>query len=132
MLSRLIALEENYSITCLTRSEEKAKLIDQLRPNLTAIQGDLSNESLLEEQASKHDISINTADADHVGRDKPRILNLSAHAALSSAWVHPGHSPRPGKAQGCYRSPAHPDPHFWNWCAYRRKLEAPMRQGGRG
>ncbi len=82
MLSRLIALEENYSITCLTRSEEKAKLIDQLRPNLTAIQGDLSNESLLEEQASKHDISINTADADHVGRDKPRILNLSAHGGF--------------------------------------------------
>jgi hypothetical protein len=50
----------------LSRSEEKVELLNKLRDNVKGLKGSLSDLDLLEEQASKHDIIFNTADADDV------------------------------------------------------------------
>jgi nucleoside-diphosphate-sugar epimerase len=65
-VDRLLKLDVPYPITALTRSQDKADLINKLRPNVKAVVGSLSDLDLLEEQASQHDITINTADADDV------------------------------------------------------------------
>jgi len=65
--NRLLALETPFPITALTRSKDKAELINNLRPHVKAVVGTLEDLDLLEEQASKHDITINTADADNLG-----------------------------------------------------------------
>jgi hypothetical protein len=61
-----LALETPYPITALTRSKDKAELVDNLRPHVKAVVGTMQDLDLLEEQASKHDITINTANADDV------------------------------------------------------------------
>lgn len=68
VLSKLLKYKTQYPITALTRSEEKVELFNKLRDDVKGLHGSLSDLDLLEEQASKHDIIFNTADADNVSR----------------------------------------------------------------
>jgi nucleoside-diphosphate-sugar epimerase len=67
VLSRFLALEAKHTYSVLTRSEEKAKLIDQLRPGqVKAVQGTHQDLELIEKLASDSDIVVNCADSDDV------------------------------------------------------------------
>lgn len=66
VLYKLLAYKKQYPITALSRSEEKVELLNKLRDNVKGLKGSLTDLDLLEEQASKHDIIFNTADADDV------------------------------------------------------------------
>lgn len=66
MLSKLLNYKKQYPITALSRSDEKVELLNKLRDNVKGLKGSLDDLDLVEEQASKHDIIFNTADADHV------------------------------------------------------------------
>ena len=66
MFSKLLQYKKQYPITALSRSDEKVELLNKLRDNVKGLKGSLSDLDLLEEQASKHDIIFNTADADDV------------------------------------------------------------------
>lgn len=66
VFSKLLQYKKQYPITALSRSDEKVELLNKLRDNVKGLKGSLSDLDLLEEQASKHDIIFNTADADDV------------------------------------------------------------------
>lgn len=66
VFSKLLQYKKQYPITALSRSDEKVELLNKLRDNVKGLKGSLSDLELLEEQASKHDIIFNTADADDV------------------------------------------------------------------
>jgi len=67
VLSRFLALETKHQYTVLTRSEEKAKLIEQIRPGqVKAVQGNHQDLELIEKLASENDITFNCADSDDV------------------------------------------------------------------
>jgi nucleoside-diphosphate-sugar epimerase len=69
VLSRFLALETKHQYTVMTRSEEKAKLIDQLRPGqVKSVQGSHQDLDLIEKLASENDITFNCADSDDVGQ----------------------------------------------------------------
>jgi nucleoside-diphosphate-sugar epimerase len=69
VLSRFLALETKHTYNVLTRSEEKAKLIEQLRPGqVKGVQGTHQDLELIEKLASESDIVVNCADSDDVSR----------------------------------------------------------------
>jgi dihydrodipicolinate synthase/N-acetylneuraminate lyase len=74
VFSKLLNYKKQYPITALSRSDEKVELLNKLRDNVKGLKGSLDDLDLVEEQASKHDIIFNTADADHVSYDLRAFL----------------------------------------------------------
>lgn len=67
MLSKLLQHQTPSHITVLARNGPKVELINTLKDSrLRSVQGDLRDINLIEELASKHDVILNTADADAV------------------------------------------------------------------
>ncbi|OCK74520.1 NAD(P)-binding protein [Lepidopterella palustris CBS 459.81] len=66
--------DQNHHISALVRSQEKA---DWLRAHgIRPVLGDLSATDLIEEEALKADVFINTADSDHLPSAKAAVLGL--------------------------------------------------------
>ncbi|KAJ9097233.1 hypothetical protein QFC21_004902 [Naganishia friedmannii] len=81
VLSKLLKYKTQYPITALTRSEEKLELLNKLEDNVKGLHGSLTDLDLLEEQASKHDIVFNTADADNVEATKALLKGMAKRKA---------------------------------------------------
>jgi nucleoside-diphosphate-sugar epimerase len=80
VLSRMLEVCPDHSYTVLTRSDEKAKLISELRPDqVKAVTGTHQDLELMESLASEHDITYNCADSDDVS-----VLGFSAPQIDSS------------------------------------------------
>lgn len=78
VLSRFLALETKHQFTVLTRSEEKAKLIDQIRPGqVKAVQGTHQDLDLIEKLASENDITFNCADSDDLDLTKAVLKGMA-------------------------------------------------------
>lgn len=90
MFSKLLQYKKQYPITALSRSEEKVELLNKLRDNVKGLHGSLSDLDLLEEQASKHDIIFNTADADDVSAKYPYFQNCELTVPIISVEGNQG------------------------------------------
>ncbi|KAI1866555.1 hypothetical protein JX265_007856 [Neoarthrinium moseri] len=80
-----------YSI--LVRTQEKADQVKAKYPKVRAVIGDLDNSKIIEEEASRADIVLHTADAsDHEGAAKAIAAGLaSGHSASKPGfWLHTG------------------------------------------
>jgi uncharacterized protein YbjT (DUF2867 family) len=62
VLAQLLADKNKYTITTLSRSPERTKLLE--KEGITAIQGSLSDLEILEKEAAANDVTIHCADAD--------------------------------------------------------------------
>jgi nucleoside-diphosphate-sugar epimerase len=72
VLSKFLTLNAQHTYTVLTRSEEKAKMIDDLLPGrVKAAQGSHQDLDLIEKLASENDITFNCADSDDVIQGLP-------------------------------------------------------------
>ncbi|GHJ86682.1 hypothetical protein NliqN6_3084 [Naganishia liquefaciens] len=81
VFSKLLQYKKQYPITALSRSDEKVELLNKLRDNVKGLKGSLSDLDLLEEQASKHDIIFNTADADDLKATKALLKGMAKRKA---------------------------------------------------
>ncbi|KAF2813624.1 NAD(P)-binding protein, partial [Mytilinidion resinicola] len=74
LLPNIITFPPNYTIAALVRSPEKAKWPES--HNIRPILGSLDDAVLIEEEASKADILINTADSDHLPSARAAVAGL--------------------------------------------------------
>ncbi|KAG2176105.1 hypothetical protein INT43_005338 [Umbelopsis isabellina] len=74
ILNALLESKEDYSITVLVRSEEKAKAFNKM--GIKTVIGDLDSSDLISEQAFKSDLVITAANCDHLGEAKAVVAGL--------------------------------------------------------
>lgn len=88
VLSKLIALPNNFTYTCMTRSEDKAKKLESLRDGrIKGVVGTFEDAELIEKLASEADITFNCADSDDVGLNKAVLAGARKRKAAT------GHRP---------------------------------------
>ncbi|KAL4863910.1 hypothetical protein BDV12DRAFT_20753 [Aspergillus spectabilis] len=83
----------NYEFSALIRTEEKAKYVTDLYPNVRVVLGDLDDAEKIENESAWADVVIHTADAsDHVGAAKAIAKGLiQGHSAERPGyWLHTG------------------------------------------
>ncbi|KAF2092990.1 NAD(P)-binding protein [Rhizodiscina lignyota] len=83
----------NYEYSVLIRTQDKADAVKKAYPSVRVVLGDLDNSAILEEEASRADIVIHTADAsDHEGAAKAIAAGLvKGHSKENPGfWLHTG------------------------------------------
>jgi nucleoside-diphosphate-sugar epimerase len=93
VLSKFLTLNAQHTYTVLTRSEEKAKMIDDLLPGrVKAAQGSHQDLDLIEKLASENDITFNCADSDdvsHTSKAYRAVAYRSWHLAAPTPLARP-------------------------------------------
>ncbi|KAL1857631.1 hypothetical protein Daus18300_010271 [Diaporthe australafricana] len=83
----------DFEYSLLVRNESKAAPVKEKYPNVRIVYGSLDDSKVLEEEASKTDILIHTADAsDHAGAAKAFAAGLAAGHSKEKPgyWIHTG------------------------------------------
>ncbi|KAL4881756.1 hypothetical protein BJY04DRAFT_217823 [Aspergillus karnatakaensis] len=83
----------DHEFSALIRTEEKAKYVKDLYPNVRAVIGDLEDSEKIEKEAAWADVVLHTADAsDHVGAANAIAKGLIAgHSSERPGyWLHTG------------------------------------------
>ncbi|KAL5342715.1 hypothetical protein BJX70DRAFT_355625 [Aspergillus crustosus] len=83
----------DYEFSALIRTEEKAKYVKDLYPNVRIVIGELDDSEKIEKEAAWADVVIHTADAsDHVGAANAIAKGLvTGHSAdRPGYWLHTG------------------------------------------
>jgi hypothetical protein len=75
LLPNITISPPKYTISALVRSAEKAKWLET--NNIRPVLGSLNDTALIEEEASKADILINTADSDHLPSARAAVAGLT-------------------------------------------------------
>ncbi|KAF2496499.1 NAD(P)-binding protein, partial [Lophium mytilinum] len=75
LLPKLTTSPPSYTISALVRSPEKSKWLDS--HNIHPVLGSLDDIALIEDEASKSDVLINTADSDHLPSARAAVAGLT-------------------------------------------------------
>lgn len=80
----------DYEYTAIVRNPDKGAIVAAEYPKTRLVYGTLDNAALLEEESSKADIVLHTADADHEGAARAIAKGLAAgHTAEKPGyWLH--------------------------------------------
>ncbi|KXN80903.1 hypothetical protein AN958_06850 [Leucoagaricus sp. SymC.cos] len=82
-------LKAQFHITALCRnSHQRLPELQKFYPDLEVVEGTLEADSIIQEQAAKADILINTASSDHIESIKSTLKGLEKYSA-----AHPGNPP---------------------------------------
>jgi len=86
LLTELLSRRGDLAITALIRSDDKASKLQSL--GVTPLKGDLNDEDLIAEAASKADIIIHAATADHLPSARAVVKGIKARSNKSSKSIY--------------------------------------------
>ncbi|KAF2034233.1 NAD(P)-binding protein [Setomelanomma holmii] len=88
VLGPLVKKHPEYQIVNFVRTEEQAAIIESAFPTVETVLGDLDNSRVLESEASKADVILNLASADHIAGALSLIKGISLGNNKNAALIH--------------------------------------------
>ncbi|KAF9448159.1 NAD(P)-binding protein [Macrolepiota fuliginosa MF-IS2] len=84
LISRDPELRDKFHIIALCRnSQQRLPELQKLYPDLEVVEGTLESDAIIQEQATKADIVINTASSDHIESVKSTLKGLEKNSAAN-------------------------------------------------
>jgi len=92
VVANIIEKHPEWHLAVLVRNEEQRSLVLRRWPQVEIVLGDLDNKSLMIEEASKSDVVLQTASADHIPGVLALIQGASQRKSKPAYFIHVGGS----------------------------------------